>query len=208
MIPGPQPEWAGVIRSGYALARGVVPGASAHGISDGSWSLIQAIRGLLDRTGPADLVVATWTAAHADIAEAEKFLEDGRVRSMRMIVDRSFQNRQPAYCEAARAAFGDAAIRVAATHAKFVLVLGGERDFADVLLLTSANLNKNPRLENYSVFAGGALVEQYAAMVERLFGLQAPGQGFRDSSVARPHTWEMFPEAIPDLPPEPEIPLD
>lgn len=190
MLDSPMPTFRGVIRSGYELARDLRPGYAAHGIGDGSWSLIQAIRGVLERTGPANLVVATWTANRADIAEAHQFLSDGRVRDLRLIVDRSFATRQPAYCAAARERFGDDAIRVASVHCKFTLVLDGE---FDVLLLTSANLNRNRRMENYSVFAGGDLPREYARMVDALFGAQESGEGFDRPACARRHTDAMYP---------------
>lgn len=77
----------------------------------GKFSLVDVIEHLLATTGPADLVVSTWTAAGADIGFANRLLADGRIRSLRFVVDYSFQSRQPAYCAALREAFGDDAIR-------------------------------------------------------------------------------------------------
>ena len=129
-------------------------GDSVHGMSDGSWSFTDALLALADRTGSCHLVVSTWTAAAADIKRAHKLLDDGIFESVRFLVDRSFLTRQPRYCELLRATFGDESIRVWSAHAKFALLMGGE---FDVLYLTSANLNKNKRLENFSVFCGGDL---------------------------------------------------
>ena len=72
------------------------------------------------------------------------------------------------------------------SHAKFVLVLGGK---IDVLYTTSANLNQNKRLENFTLFAGGDLPRQG----EDLWKLQRPGEGFEGGSfLGRDHTDEIL----------------
>ena len=91
------------------------------------------------------------------------------------MVDRSFQTRQPGYCALARSLFGDDAIRVWSSHAKFAVFSGSG---FDVLYLTSANMNQNKRLENHTVVAGVVLPEQYLDMVEELFDIQASGAAF------------------------------
>ncbi len=151
-------SWVGRNSRGPAEAfEGLADGCSIHSLSDGTWSLIDGIEELLDRCGPSDVTVSTWTAANADIERAERLLQDGRIRALRLLVDRSFESRQPRYCGRARHLFGDQALRVWNSHAKFVLVLGGK---IDVLYTTSANLNQNKRLENFTLFAGGDLPRQ------------------------------------------------
>lgn len=151
-------EWVGRNSKGPSEAfEGLADGCSIHGLSDGTWSLIDGIEELLDRCGPSDVTVSAWTAANADIERAERLLQDGRIRALRLLVDRSFESRQPRYCGRARHLFGDQALRVWNSHAKFVLVLGGK---IDVLYTTSANLNQNKRLENFTLFAGGDLPRQ------------------------------------------------
>ena len=55
----------------------------------------------------------------------------------------------------------------------------------DVLYLTSANLNKNARLENFTVFCGGPLPCEYMALVEEMFAMQSPGEAFNTPALAR-----------------------
>jgi hypothetical protein len=103
---------------------------------------------VLAATGPADLVVSTWTAAGADIGFASRLLADRRVTSLRFVVDHNFQSRQPAYCAALREAFGDDAIRVTKNHGKFVLV----RNAAwNIVVRTLMNLNECRRLETVEI---------------------------------------------------------
>ena len=116
--------WVGRNSKGPSEAfKGLADGCSIHGLSDGTWSLIDGIEELLARCGPSDVTVSTWTAANADIERAEGLLQDGRIKTLRLLVDRSFESRQPRYCGRARHLFGDQAIRVWNSHAKFVLVL-------------------------------------------------------------------------------------
>ena len=186
-----QTAWVGRNSKGPSEAfEGLADGCSIHGLSDGTWSLINGIEYLLDLCGPSDVTVSTWTAANADIERAEGLLQDGRIKTLRLLVDRSFESRQPRYCGRARHLFGDQALRVWNSHAKFVLVLGGK---LDVLYTTSANLNANKRLENFTLFAGGELPREYLAAVEELWKLQKPGEAFEGGSfLGRAHTEEIL----------------
>ncbi len=114
----------------------------------GQFSLIDALWAMLRRTGPADVSIATWTAAGADVTRASHFLRDGRIRRMRWLVDRSFETRRPAYCATLRGLFGDDAIRTTRSHAKFATIRNEEWDLA---VRTSMNLNSNARMETIQV---------------------------------------------------------
>ena len=183
--------WVGRNSKGPSEAfEGLADGCSIHGLSDGTWSLIDGIEELLDRCGPSDVTVSTWTAANADIERAEGLLQDGRIKTLRLLVDRSFESRQPRYCGRARHLFGDQALRVWNSHAKFVLVLGGK---LDVLYTTSANLNANKRLENFTLFARWRSAGEYLAAVEELWKMQRPGEAFEGGSfLGRARTDEIL----------------
>lgn len=120
------------------------PGGSIITLTYGQFSLGDLIRALLDRSGPADITLSTWTAAKAEIEHAWSMLDDGRIITMRWLVDRSFATRQPAYCAALVDRFGPDAIRTTRTHAKWATIVSETHHFA---IRTSCNLNSNPRLE-------------------------------------------------------------
>ena len=164
---------------------GLGPDTSIHGITDGSWSFIDAIRELLQKTGPAGITISTWTAANADIRQAERMLTSKLVLSWRMLVDRSFMTRQPKYCALAREVFGDDAIRVWNCHSKFCVIEGEKMR---LIYLTSANLNLNRRIESYSLFAVDSIVDEYLDLVNSLYNIQKPGEGFSNPKVNRRHT--------------------
>ena len=137
-----------------------------YGLARGQYSLIDIIEHILGQTGPADLVISTWTAAGADIDYALRLCENGSVRSLRWLVDASFPLRQPGYCAAMRERFGDESIRVTENHAKFVLL--GNAAWA-IVLRTSMNLNENRRLESFEVSDDRELFAYLMEVVAALF---------------------------------------
>jgi hypothetical protein len=160
-------------------------GREAFFLTSGQFSSVDWIDALLDYTGEAHATIATWTAASADLDRVDRWIGAARLSSCSWIVDRSFPNRQPAICDAFRRRFGDDAIRVFATHAKFSLLWNdaGWR----IVALTSANLNLNARVEFFHAADDPALFEQFKAMVDDVFQSQKPGEGFdSDAGKAKP----------------------
>ena len=138
-------------------------GCEIYGLTKGQFSLIHLLQAILDQTGPADVSIATWTAARAEIDTAYKFLQDGNVKSLRFLVDRSFPTRQPAYCSALIEKFGKEAIRVTRTHAKFLLI---KNEVWNIVVRTSMNLNENPRVENFEISDDPRMYEFMNKLVE------------------------------------------
>ncbi len=138
----------------------------------GQFSLIDALWALLRKTGAADVSLATWTAAGADVTRAEQFVRDGSIRRMRWLVDKSFEKRQPAYCATLRGLFGDDAIRTTRSHAKFATI---RNDEWDLVIRTSMNLNSNPRLETIEVSDDPALADFIDSVFDVFFGGQPSG---------------------------------
>jgi hypothetical protein len=153
-------------------------GMELYGLTKGQFSMINLIIAILDQTGPADVSLATWTAAQREIDESERLLKSGLIRSLRFLVDRSFPARQPSYCARLRHHFGDDVIRVTSTHAKFVLARNADWN---IVLRTSMNLNKNDRLENFEVSDDPAMADFLQAVVDEIFTTQQPGEAFSAS---------------------------
>ena len=180
-----------------AAAIGIItPGCEIYGLTKGAFSLVDVIVACLAQTGPADLVLSTWTAAGSDIDFAMKLLADGRVRSMRFIVDYSFQSRQPAYCAALRERFGDDSIRVTKNHCKFVLILN---DVWNLAIRTSMNLNENRRLENFEISDDPALAGYLRDFTDTLFAATASGVGFTQKPSENAKDFERIGEDITDI---------
>ena len=156
-------------------------GCEIYGLCRGQYSLIDLVEHVLSFTGPAELVVSTWTAAGADVEYALRLRDDGRVRSVLWLVDSSFPVRQPGYCAAMRERFGDECIRVTKNHAKFVLIGNGEWH---VVLRTSMNLNENKRLESWEVSDDAELYGYLSEVVAELFAAPTPLDGQEADTAA------------------------
>jgi hypothetical protein len=132
----------------------------------GQFSLIDAMLAILDQTGPAHIIVSTWTAAHADLTRSAELLETAEILSFKMIVDRSFQSRQPDYYNHMLMLFGIDSIRAIRTHAKFITI---RNDKWNIVVRTSMNLNQNPRLENMEVSENKEFAEFFGQITEDIF---------------------------------------
>lgn len=138
----------------------------------GQFSVLDALIAILNRTGPAHVVVATWTAAAADLRRAQELLRDERILSCRWVVDHSFKNRQPHYLDEMIRLFGEDSIRSLKTHAKFMLI---HNDDWHVVVRTSMNLNENKRLENLDVVDDPDFCRWHLDMVDGIFRDRAAG---------------------------------
>jgi|TARA_B100000315_G_C14562265_1_gene581111 hypothetical protein len=144
----------------------IKPGCEIFGLTKGDFSLISVIEHILNQTGPAHVVVSTWTAAAVDIQKAEKFLFNKMILSLQFLVDQSFRSRQPDYCARLVAAFGPAAIRYSRSHCKFVVIYN---DKWNVVVRTSMNLNENRRIENFEISDDPAFTAFMLELRDELF---------------------------------------
>ena len=132
------------------------PGFHVWGLTRGQFSLIDTIRAVTDQTGPVAFTLATWTVAKADLSELIKLLTPERFTRIRLLLDCTFQRRQPSLFQHIKERFGADAIRVTHTHAKFMLF---ESDRWKIICRTSMNLNFNPRIEDIELKDDPALFD-------------------------------------------------
>jgi len=114
----------------------------------GQFSLIDALVAVLDQTGPAHVIMSTWTASYAHLDRSIELLGSADILSMKFIIDRSFKTRKPKDFNHLMDLFGNESIRQMNTHAKFITIRNNEWD---IVIRTSMNLNRNPRLENIEI---------------------------------------------------------
>ena len=152
-----------------------------YGLTRGSFSMIDMIVALLDITGTADrLSLSTWTASRDDVREVCAFLRSGRVRALRFLTDQSFIRRSPAIAQAIRETFGPDAVRVGSIHAKWAIIQNARWQ---VFLDTSANLNTNMRVENFTAAHDPEKVAFVDAYLDRVWSAM---------SATIPSTWRPY----------------
>lgn len=157
-------------KDGYAAASEligrVVDGDEMHAITNGQFSLIDIIQHVLTQTGPADIVVATWTMGIYDAEKAYAFVQNKLIRSIRFIVDPSMFVRRPELASVLVKAFGVESFRAVNSHAKFCTIRGAE---LAVCVRTSMNLNENKRLESFDLSASCELTEFYEKFTDEVW---------------------------------------
>jgi hypothetical protein len=141
-------------------------GVEICGLTNGQFSMVDMLRHVLDQIGPADLSISTWTMGMYDQQEALAFYRDGRIRSARWIVDRSFFGRKPEIAGPLVAAFGVDSFRSCRTHAKFAVLTN---DDWSVVMRSSMNLNRNERVENFDISESPELAAFFLALVDDVF---------------------------------------
>lgn len=145
-------------------------GLERYIFSKGQFSVIEFLHAITEQTGPVHSIISTWTAHGGDIAEAHAFLKSGRLLSSRWLVDFTFQRRKPNFCGQLRELFGNDAIRVTRTHAKFVCLWN---DQWNVMVFTSANLNTNPRNENFLIRESAELLQFHQNFIAEVWKSQS-----------------------------------
>lgn len=165
------------------------PGLTTSVLTFGQFSLFDAIMAVLDRTGPAHVDLATWTAGGADLERAAEQLADGRILSIRLVVDCSFPTRQPGYLATMLRLYGPDSVRTIRTHAKYCVI---RNDEWSVVLRTSMNLNNNPRLEWLEVTDDPDLAAFLTTVTDDIFAETPPGL----ESVVKPITDTQLASAV------------
>ena len=124
----------------------LTPGCHLFCITKGQFSLVDVIREVTNQMpGPTDFALSTWTIADADLGELQGMLDKSRFARVRLLLDFSFQRRQPALIAHVRKIFSSDCICVTKNHCKFALFSSGA---FRIVCRTSMNLNFNPRLED------------------------------------------------------------
>ena len=152
------------------------PKCEIFGYTKGQFSCINVIEHCLKQTGPADVFIATWSASAGDIKAAHNFLQSGRIRTLKFLVDYSFKSRKPEFCDELVATFGYDAIRVSVTHAKFIMV---RNEKWDLVIRTSMNLNFNPRFENFEISDDKAFADFQQKIIDEIWSGQELAEGFK-----------------------------
>jgi hypothetical protein len=118
------------------------------GLTNGMFSLISLIRSAIKITGPAKVIVSTWSAGFYDATAIDDLLTCGKIIDFKMILDRSFKTRQESYSTHILDLFSQENIRTTDTHSKFVLIWNEEWN---ICIRSSMNLNENKRCENFDM---------------------------------------------------------
>lgn len=163
---------AAAIQNASDCIGALTPGCRIIGLTKGQFSLIDLVRSVLVSTGPAHLMLSTWTTGIRDAENIEFLCNRGDILSLKLLTDRSFPGRKPEYVAAVRRIFGDESIRITRTHAKFALI---ENDQWHIAIRSSMNLNRNPRFEQFDLDDSEEICEFFRAHFDELSEMTPAG---------------------------------
>lgn len=141
-------------------------GMDVCGLTFGQFSLLDLIQAALEITGPADVAISTWSAGFYDVDAAERFRDNGLMRSCRFVLDSSQQKRGQATAFDVAELFGRECVRTTRSHAKFVTVAN---ESWSVTITSSMNLNLNTRVEQFMMVDDPTTLAVFLGFVDELF---------------------------------------
>lgn len=155
--------------SKVATARDTIAGfdhdMDVLGLTFGQFSLLDLLQAALNITGPADLTIGTWAVGRHDLDYTHGLWRDGRIRSLRMIID-AMKNTERATPADVAALIGAENVRTTKTHAKWITIVN---DDWNVLITTSMNLNYNARNEQFEMTDDAERCGLFVDWVDALF---------------------------------------
>ncbi len=180
---------------------GLTKNDRATGLTNGTFSLISLIRALLDITGEANIIISTWSAGIYDSTAINDLINCGKLKTVKLILDRSFKTRQKKYSTYMTDLFQPENIRTTDTHAKFVLIWNDEWN---ICIRSSMNLNENKRCEHYDIDNDIDVFNLFKDFSDNLFK-QMPEGIIEDRRIVDPvfnslfhnEDFEQQPEEIP-----------
>ena len=110
------------------------------------FSAIDLLRAALDRVGPADVEIIGFKLGEAEARELAGLAAAGRIKDLRVLVSPAFIAQNPGPAKEVERAIGADRCKLAWSHGRFFVVRGADRA---VVVHSSANLNRNPRCEQY-----------------------------------------------------------
>ena len=141
------------------------------GMTGGQWCVLDAVRALL----PCDqLALFSWRFSRIDVRELLDEVGAGRVGSLRLIISDSARGTEPLEFQQVVDLVSVDRLRVLRSHVKGFVATGALGGAIDAVYLTSANFNRNPRVENFELFAGGPMPAHYLGLADAAFAGQAP----------------------------------
>jgi len=157
------------------------------GLTRGQFSLIDLIYAILNKVGPSDVYIVTWSAGIKDVNNVRWMIDSRLIKKIRLITDHSYKTRQKKYAKSIEELFGIENIMTSEIHAKFVLI--ENQDFK-ITIRSSMNLNANMTCESFEIDEGGDIFDFYFSFISELEKNQE--KGFVQNSARVNQTLDMF----------------
>ena len=117
-------------------------GETIHYASIGEWSMHNLLFHLLNKTGPANVFISTWSVSEDAVRQIIDKIKTGFILNIKAVFDWRVKLRRPEAFELAK--FNIADIRLTTCHAKVTII---QNENWDIVVVGSANYTNNPRIE-------------------------------------------------------------
>lgn len=127
------PKWLGVIEQGV----------NKHFYTRGAFDLVQLVIYILRQTGPADVVISSYSVAEDTLNTLHRMVEAGKITSIRFLIDNRVRSISPKPFDVMVNLF-PGKYKCLSLHAKIALI--GNKDWK-ISVIGSQNATHNPKLE-------------------------------------------------------------
>lgn len=127
------PKHLGVIENGY----------NKHFYTRGAFDLVQLVLYILKQTGPADVVISSYSVAEDSIRTLHRMVEKGDILSIRFLIDNRVRSISPKPFDVLINTF-PGCYRCLSLHAKIALISNSDWKIS---VVGSQNATHNPKLE-------------------------------------------------------------
>ena len=141
----------------------LIPGTNLHFYSWANFNLVRLIIYLLKQTGPAHLLMTSYSFSQKSIEELLARKQSGLLQSVRLLIDNRVRVMSPKPFQMLQTAFD---YRCTSVHAKVALIYN---DDWKISIVTSQNATDNPKLERGIIFTDAKVFEFDYNVVEAEF---------------------------------------
>ncbi len=124
----------------------LVPGRTKHYYSDGNFNLMRLVFHLLKQTGPAHIIMSTYSISQTTLEQIQNRVDKKEILSIRFLIDNRVKVMSPKPFQLLKESFPYACISL---HAKVALI---ENQDWKLTIVTSQNATDNPKLERGVIF--------------------------------------------------------
>lgn len=126
----------------------IVPGQDKHFWSFSNFNMMRLIFWVLDQTGPAEILISTYSISPKTIQGVINRREKGLIRNIRFIVDNRVRSLSPKPFDLLVANFDYRCISI---HAKVACIWN---DKWNITIVSSQNCTDNPKMERGVIYTG------------------------------------------------------
>jgi hypothetical protein len=139
------------------------PGRQKHYYSDGNFNLLRLIFHLLKQTGPAHILMATYSISQDSLEKVRNRLNRGEILTIRFLIDNRVKVMSPLPFQMLKEGFS---YRCISLHAKVALIYNEDWKIS---IVTSQNATDNPKLERGVIFTDDQIFNFDKQILENAF---------------------------------------